>query len=177
MHIYILLFSAAAVWLFKAGKLNFFVKKGLQKAYSSLFKETDNFNDFVAMKENRNEDNIEIESGFYSYQAEGGVLDTVSYLDFSIDFSLSFNDNTKMLKQSIILTKGAAKHKFTVEGAYTIKGTVVTFIPTEGDLSVLPEELRNSEIKFIVNNVDKGLAVSFNEDQFGEKNALVFERN
>lgn len=177
MHFYFIAIGIVGVWLFKTGKLNFFVKQGLQKAYASLFKHSEDFNEFVKVKESKNEKNVDIDTGYYSYIAEGGVLDTISYLDFKIDFALSFNTTTNRLKQSIMLSKGAVKHKFVVEGDYSINGTVVTFTPTEGELSVLPPELRESDIKFIVNKDEKGLLVSFNEDQFGKNHALLFEKN
>ena len=173
MHYYLLAIVAVGTWLFKTGKLNFVVKKGLQKAYASLLKNSEDFEDFIVLKKKR--ELVDIETGVYFYKADKGVMDTISYLDFNIDFSLSFNVNKKLLKQSIILTKGSVKHKFTVEGEYSTEGSVVTFIPTEGDLSVLPESMRHSEIKFVVSKNDEGLLVSFNEDQFGENNALFFE--
>lgn len=172
-HLYIVLFSAAAVWLFKAGKLNFIVKKALQVAYKSLFGQTEDFKDFIEVKEKK--ENVEIENGFYSYEAKEGLLNTVKYLDFNLNFSFLFNKDTSILKQSVTLSKGGSKHKFTIVGQYEVKGGIVTFKPTEGDLTVLPVELRNKDLKFLVIPSEKGLLVSFNENQFGKNNALFFE--
>jgi hypothetical protein len=173
MHYYFIAVLAVAGWLFKSGKLNFIVKKGMQKAYSSLFKSSEDFEDFVQVKVGKEQ--ADIETGSYFYKADSGVLKTFSYLDFTLDFSLSFNNEKKTIKQSVFLTKGSVRHKFTIEGAFEIQGQVVRFTPTEGDLMILPEDLRDTVISFIVAPHEKGLLVSFNEDQFGESNALLFE--
>jgi len=177
MHFYFLGFGFVVFLLFKTGRLNLLVKKALQKSYAKLYRQTENFNDYISVKEIKNEDDQEIESGFYTYQATGGVVDAISYLDFKIDFSLSFNTANKRLKQGIVLSKGNVKHKFVVEGDYSLNGKVITFTPTEGDLSILPEELRENEIKFIVEVKEGDLLLSFNEDQMGKAHSLTFEKN
>ena len=173
MHLYFLAFGAVAYWLFKTGKLNFVVKKAMQQAYGSLFKSSEDFEDFLVLKEKKEE--VVIDTGTYFYESDKGVLDTIAYLDFNLDFSLSFNNEKNIIKQSVILTKGSIKHKFTIQGAFEIKGRVVHFTPTEGDLMILPDSLRDTTIKFVVDTSDKGPLVSFNEDQFGKSNALLFE--
>ncbi len=173
MHLYFIPLMVVAYWLFKNGKLNFLVKKGMQKAYSSLFKSSEDFEDFLILKEKK--ENIEIDTGSYFYKSPTGVLDTIGTIDFNLDFSLTFHNEKNILKQSITLSKGSIKHKFTVQGNFDIVGRVVHFTPTEGDLMILPEELRGSTIKFVAEpKGEEGLHISYNEDQFG-KNALVFE--
>ena len=177
MHFYLLAIGAAAFWLFKSGKLNFVVKKGLQQAYKSLFKNTEDFEDFVQIKERK--DDVDVPTGSYVYKADGALFDTIKAMDFRLDFSLSFYREKKRLSQTIILEKSGAKHKFSIKGDYEIKGKVVYFTPNEGDLSLLPSELRDSVIKFVVDvDIDKddnhSLKISFNEDQMGSS-SLDFE--
>ncbi len=177
MHLYLLAIGAAAFWLFKSGKLNFVVKKGLQQAYKSLFKHTEDFEDFVQIKEKK--EDVVIPTGSYVYKADGALFEVTKTMDFRIDFSLSFYREKQKLSQTIILEKSGAKHKFSIKGDYEIKGKVVYFTPNEGDLSLLPADLRDSVIPFVVDvqtddKENHSLKVSFNEDQMGSQ-ALDFE--
>lgn len=177
MHLYFLAIGAVAFWLFKSGKLNFIVKKGLQKAYKNLFKSTEDFEDLVEVKSKK--DPVVIPTGSYVYKADGALFDVIKSMDFRVDFSLSFYKEKRKLSQTIVLEKSGAKHKFYIKGDYEIKGKVVYFNPNEGDLSLLPPELRDSIITFVVDvkideNDNHSLKVSFNEDQMGIQ-ALDFE--
>jgi hypothetical protein len=177
MHLWLLAIGGAAFWLFKSGKLNFVVKKGLQQAYKSLFKRTEDFDDFVEIKEKK--EDIDIPTGSYVYKADSALFETLKTMDFRLDFSLSFYREKQKLSQTIILEKSGAKHKFYIKGDYKIKGKVVYFTPNEGDLSLLPADLRDSVIKFVVDvDIDKDdnhkLKISFNEDQMGSL-SLGFE--
>lgn len=177
MHLYLLAIGAVAFWLFKSGKLNFVVKKGLQKAYKSLFKHTEDFQDYIEIKEKK--EDLVIPTGSYVYKADGALFEVIKTMDFRMDFSLNFYKEKQKLSQTIILEKNGARHKFFIKGDYEVKGKVVYFTPNEGELSLLPPELRNSVISFVVDvkvdeNDNHSLKVTFNEDQMGSQ-ALDFE--
>lgn len=177
--------GAGAYFLLKSGKIKMFAKKVISQQLSNLMQVEDKveLEDFINILEGKKKSlNAPLRTGAYTFKDTSDIMKAAEFVNFTYSVSLNINSESKRMKLIFTLSKDAVTHKFIINGEYNIEGQKLEFMPTEGDLDVLPELYRKEGcviplyIKVVNKDVHEDkIYIGFNANQLGQQTALLFD--